>query len=260
MANKIFAVQTKDTVISTGLMTETYGDEVPTGKFATATFEANGNLTAIAKAATAAINDLSVNDNLLIIVPNVAFKSLIKVFIDAAYKGAPNGAKAVTALTPAQQKAFDQSYKDALVKFADAVIAHKGQVRLSNSLNLYRYQLVATPDAQMLTAGQKITFTNGTGKEYATSNGYRVIGTQFMANCEHTVETRGEEYYVSHMINVGGKYVTTVEALKKFRNGEFTPEHDGTIRLINQLMLNAIVSSKLPKVATVSRDFGAATN
>lgn len=261
MANYILSIATKDTTISSGIMLETYGDQEPTGHFKTATFNANGNLTAICNAVTGAVNGISVNDSIVVIVPNVAFKSLIKVFIEAAYKKAPSGEKAVTALTAAQQRAFDDDYKAALVHFGDAVIAKRGKVRIVNAMNLYRWQLVATPNATELADGQKITFEKVTfgDKDYAIANGWRVMGSEMMPACEHTVEKRGEEYFVTRMLKVDSEYVTTVEALRRFRDGKFTPEHDGQTRLINQMVLNACVVANLPRVAVVSRNFGTAT-
>lgn len=261
MANYILSVATKDTTISSGLMLETYGDQEPTGHFETANFNANGNLAAICKSVTGAVNGIGVNDNIVLVVPNVAFKSLIKVFIEAAYKKAPSGEKAVTALTAAQQRAFGDDYKEALVHFGDAVIAKRGKVRVVNAMNLYRWQLIATPNATEITAGQKITFEKVTfgDKDYAIAEGWRVLGSEMLPACEHTVEKRGEEYFVTRMLKIDNEYVTTVEALRRFRDGKFTPEHDGQARLINQMMLNACVVANLPRVAVVSRNFGTAT-
>lgn len=261
MANYTFATATKDTTLSTGIMLETYGDQEPTGKFSTTTFAEGQNLTVICNSVARVIESIGANDNIVVIVPNTAFKSMIKVFIEAAYKGAPNGAKAVTALTAAQQRAFDDDYKAALVHFGDAVIAKRGKIRIINAMNLYRWQLVPTPSAEDIVAEQKVTFEKVTfgDKDYAICKGWRVMGSEMLPACEHTVEKRGEEYFVTRMLKVDSEYVTTVEALRRFRDGKFTPEHDGQARLINQMMLNACVVANLPRVAVVSRNFGTAT-
>lgn len=259
----IISVATKDNTIVVGKLTETYGNTEPVAAITSGNFTSD-NLTAIAGAVTDAVSELSANDTLTVIVPQSAQISLSRIFYAVNGQKAQNAEQALANITPAQRKAFSQDYIASLGKLATTLIAVNAKVQLMSSQELYRLRLIGGPNSTVPTAGQKIRFANeaeidinGRTRKVALAadiNMY-VAGRSIMPNCEHTVEVRtnsrgNQEFFVTRMLQVEpGVYATTLDALKAFRNGTYTPSQDNDIRLMNRMILNAVVTARLPKVA-----------
>lgn len=269
---KTTAIATKDNTIVIGSLTETYGNTEPVATITSGTFSKD-NLTAIAGAISDAVSELGTNDQLTVIVPQSAYVSLSRIFFAVNGQKAQTAEQALTNLTPAQRKAFTQDYVNALGTLATTLITIKATVRLMSSQEFYRLRLVSGPDSKEPVTGQKIRFTNET--EVTVNGNVRkvalaadinmyVAGRSIMPNCEHTVEVRknskgNQEFFVTRMLQVEpGTYATTLDALKAFRDGTYTPVQDNDIRLMNRMILNAVVTARLPKVAAFTGKVAAA--
>lgn len=245
---KITVITTKDTTIVSAAMLETYGDMEPTASVSTATFPERGALNAVYEAATEQVAALGPNDSAEIWVPNFVFQTMTKLVYAATFQDAKRGEQCYANLTPAQQKAFVE-FKDLFCKFGSACIGRK--VRVNDITNLYRFQLNGTPNRE-LKSGDVVEVEyppKDDNKKIAVVAGMKVQGATSLTRCPHTIEKRGENYFITRMIRVGDKCETTISALRKFRSGEFVPERDNDIRLMNVLALAAIANSYLPKVA-----------
>jgi len=250
MEKKQVVIVTRAETLAMAVLTETYGDKEPVAAINVASFEEGEALEAVYKTATDVVKNLAESETVEIFLPSSVYKTATKlVYAANQLEGA-----AWDNLTASQKKAFS-AYKKLFNAFGSAVRAQKGRVFVRDITNLYRYQLAGTPDCELHDGDTfesvevEVEGKNGTTRTVQTIAGMQVCGTNMLPHCQQRIEKRGESWYITRMINVDGEYLSTVDALRAFRKGDYVPEYDDKIRLMNSLALAAIANNALPKLA-----------
>lgn len=210
---------------------ETATTEIVEGQGAEATLDAA--TTAIAEGAR------------VIILPSVMMPTVGKMLTFYRNGGTKGG------LTERQRAIFSLGYIQKLDVFAKEALKHK--VRIESAQSVYRLTFGVVNGVNN---GEEVHLdTQGcgvlaNGEEIQCRNFSRVIESDYKLSVDkNSAVTAPRLYRFDENTAVTGK-----ELLQAFIDGNYTPESDSAVEHINRLMLIAVVQSKLPKAACVSRD------
>lgn len=258
--NIIAAFAAKDNVVVYDYLVETTGNTVPTIKVKTTQANNTDNITVLAQEFAKLVNGIDNGDHLTVYLPNTVYKTISGVAYSVNYGKATSGKVAVANLSERQRSNFPADYISALVTVGDALIAKRGAVTVKPSRQIYRLRVSPTSiNAPEMKTGDKLTFVAGNvnGKEKSVTSDGNFYVSDFskiiLGEYEVTVDAKGE-ITIPRLTRVSGEAIATGVAFTKFCSGEFTPEDDSQVRLINSIALVKICASKLPKLATVAQD------